>query len=94
MTRMLILVPEASLSTLLQEILELEGYEMIDAANSYEGLQATHVPLSRRASHWMSSISSFLVTWVWPDPGPKETFACHGSLALMKTQRIDESIHS
>ena len=47
MTRMLILVPEASLSTLLQEILELEGYEMIDAANSYEGLQATHVLLSK-----------------------------------------------
>jgi DNA-binding response OmpR family regulator len=47
MTRMLILGPEASLSTLLQEILEQEGYEMIAAANSYEGLQATHVPLSK-----------------------------------------------
>ena len=46
MPRMLILTPEASLSTLLQEILELEGYEMIEAANSYEGFQATDVTLS------------------------------------------------
>ena len=42
MTRMLILGPEASLSTLLQEILEQEGYEMIDAANSYEGQPFQH----------------------------------------------------
>jgi len=43
---MLILTPEASLSALLQEILELEGYEVIEAANSYEGFQATDVALS------------------------------------------------
>ena len=46
MTRMLILTPEVSLSAILQEILELEGYEVIEAANSYEGFQAADVALS------------------------------------------------
>ena len=47
MTRMLILAPETGLSTLIQEILELEGYEVVEAANSYEGLQtADAAPLA------------------------------------------------
>ena len=59
MTRMLILTPEASLSTLLQEILELEGYEMIEAANSYEGFQATDVALSKG----ITLDAQYLVVW-------------------------------
>ena len=59
MTRMLILTPEASLSTLLREILELEGYEMIEAANSYEGFQATDVALS----HGVTLDAQYLIVW-------------------------------
>jgi DNA-binding response OmpR family regulator len=37
---MLIVEPEASLRTLIYEVLEQEGYVVIEAANSYEGLVA------------------------------------------------------
>jgi CheY-like chemotaxis protein len=40
MALMLIVEPEASLRTLLYEVLEQEGYVVIEAANSYEGLVA------------------------------------------------------
>jgi len=45
MTRILIIEPEASLRTLLREALEEEGYDVVEAANSYEGLQAANVAL-------------------------------------------------
>ena len=45
MTRILIIAPEASLRTLLREALEQEGYDVVEAANSYEGLQTTDVAL-------------------------------------------------
>jgi hypothetical protein len=56
---MLILTPEASLGTLLREILELEGYEMIEAANNYEGFQATEVALS----HGVTLDAQYLIVW-------------------------------
>jgi DNA-binding response OmpR family regulator len=56
---MLILTPEASLSALLQEILELEGYEVIEAANSYEGFQTTDVALS----HGVTLEAQYLIVW-------------------------------
>ena len=62
MTRMLILTPEAtfsSLSTLLQEILEQEGYEIIEAANSYEGFQVTDAALS----HGVTLDAQYLIVW-------------------------------
>jgi hypothetical protein len=62
MTRMLIQTPEASfssLSTLLQEILEHEGYEMIEAANSYEGFQATGMALS----HGVTLDAQYFIVW-------------------------------
>ena len=40
MALMLIVEPEASLRTLIYEALEQEGYVVIEAANSYEGLVA------------------------------------------------------
>jgi hypothetical protein len=40
MALMLIVEPEASLRTLIYEVLEQEGYVVIEAANSYEGLVA------------------------------------------------------
>lgn len=40
MALMLIVEPEASLRTLIYEALEQEGYVVIEAANSYEGLMA------------------------------------------------------
>ena len=45
MARMLILEPEASLRTLLREGLEQEGYGVVEATNSYEGLQAIDMAL-------------------------------------------------
>jgi len=45
MTRILIIEPEASLRTLLREALEEEGYDVVEAANSYEGLQTPDVAL-------------------------------------------------
>jgi len=56
LTRLLVLTPEASFSTCLQEILKLEGYEMIEATDSCEGFQATTWP-SYIPSQWMRSIS-------------------------------------
>ena len=41
----LIIEPEASLRTLLREVPELEDYDAIEAAHSYEGLQAADVAL-------------------------------------------------
>ena len=41
MTRMLILMPVAGLCPCSQSILELEGYALIEAADSYERFQAT-----------------------------------------------------
>jgi CheY-like chemotaxis protein len=41
----LIIEPEASLRLLLREVLELEGYDVVEAAHSYEGLQAADVAL-------------------------------------------------
>jgi hypothetical protein len=41
----LIIEPEAGLRTLLREVLELEGYDAVEAAHSYEGLQAADVAL-------------------------------------------------
>ena len=41
----LIIEPEASLRPLLREVLELEGYDVVEAAHSYEGLQAADVAL-------------------------------------------------
>jgi response regulator RpfG family c-di-GMP phosphodiesterase len=43
--RVLIIEPEASLRPLLREVLELEGYDVVEAAHSYEGLQAADVAL-------------------------------------------------
>ena len=45
MARVLIIEPEASLRPLLREVLELEGYDVVEAAHSYEGLQAADVAL-------------------------------------------------
>jgi hypothetical protein len=56
---MLILTPETNLSVLLREILELEGYEMIEAANSYEGFQATDAALS----HDATLEAQYLIVW-------------------------------
>jgi hypothetical protein len=52
----LIIEPEASLRTLLREVPELEGYDVVEAAPSYEGLQAV-TWRSRRVSRWTSGIS-------------------------------------
>jgi DNA-binding response OmpR family regulator len=41
----LIIEPEASLRILLREVLELEGYDVGEAAHSYAGLQAADVAL-------------------------------------------------
>jgi DNA-binding response OmpR family regulator len=41
----LIIEPEASLRLLLREVLKLEGYDVVEAAHSYEGLQAADVAL-------------------------------------------------
>ncbi len=45
MTRMRIIEPEASLRTLLREVLEQEDYEVLEAASSYEEFQAADVAL-------------------------------------------------
>jgi CheY-like chemotaxis protein len=37
-TRLLLVASEASLCTLIQEVLALERYTVVEAANSYEGL--------------------------------------------------------
>jgi len=42
---MRIIEPEASLRTLLREVLEQEDYEVLEAASSYEEFQAADVAL-------------------------------------------------
>ena len=85
MARCLLSSLGASLRPLLREVLEL-GYDVVEAAHSYEGLQAADVARSRRASRWTQSVSHRLVTWVRPDAGPKETPACHEFWSLMMTR--------
>jgi CheY-like chemotaxis protein len=45
MARVLRIEPAASLRTLLRELLEQEGYDVIEVVNSSEGLQAVDVAL-------------------------------------------------
>jgi DNA-binding response OmpR family regulator len=45
MARMLTIEPAASLRTLLRAVLEQEGYDAVEAANSYEELLAADVAL-------------------------------------------------
>ena len=54
MARMLIIEPEVSLRTLLREALEQGGYGVVEAANSYEGLQGRGAPRERHAGHPVS----------------------------------------
>ena len=39
MARIRVVAAEAPIRNLLREVLELEGYDVVEAANAYEGLQ-------------------------------------------------------
>jgi len=42
MARILVLDADTPIRNLLREVLELEGYDVVEADNAYEGLQQSH----------------------------------------------------
>jgi CheY-like chemotaxis protein len=42
MARILVFDADAPIRNLLREVLELEGYDVVEADNTYEGLQQSH----------------------------------------------------
>jgi len=42
MARILVFDADAPIRNLLREVLELEGYDVVEADNAYEGLQQSH----------------------------------------------------